>query len=73
VNADELRRIEPALDHIKSVEARHLDVEKYQVRVQPADGVERRVSILTFCDDLDRRFGFQQRAKPVPGQRLVDD
>ena len=59
------------LDDLEAARAGHLDVEEDQVRLQPADGIDRLGPGGALGDDLQPVFRREQRAQPLASERLV--
>jgi hypothetical protein len=60
------------LQHLESVEARHLDIQKYKIGFQPVDQFAALQPVLRFANQFNF-FGVicQQFFKPVAGRLLV--
>ena len=59
------------LDDVEAGGAGHLHVEEHQVRLQPADGIDRLGAGRALGDDFEPVFRREQRAQPLARERLV--
>lgn len=58
-------------DHFQPADARHLDIEKHHVRLQPVDLADGFNGVGALADNRDPRFSFQQVAQVVARGRFI--
>ncbi len=59
--------------HVEAGESRHLDVEKNQVGLELANGLQRLATVAALPDDLDVVGHAQPQLQAAPRERLVID
>lgn len=64
---------DPALGHRDAVDARHVDVQQHDVRLQFADGRQRTLAVAERADHLGVIAFPQERGEPCPRQGFVVD
>ena len=65
--------VQQLLQHAKSVQTRHLNIQKHQVRLMRPDQFNRLDSIGSLRENFDSTSSLQQILQLLPGQRFVID
>ena len=58
-------------DDVEAVGAGHLNVEKHEIRLASADGIDGRQAVVALADHLESLLTNEQHLQPLAGERLV--